>query len=229
MWIPEELSPLPTGTQRRLEEFLSSSEEMGGLPVATAWRSPSPYSVDGVDVTIHANSGDFFTTSRIMAGLSTGLQAVAARDLHGFDFRDARFGGLRVVDASPGSLELVLEAVGALSDWLSSSHASALANAIQIASPFAVLRGWRRSGISRAEGRQHLGRAAPAEHFLGSPDAESNIGEARGRPPVLTMPDGTSMFGSRVVFTRYYSDGTVDVIEAECDSPDTSRDRGYDL
>jgi hypothetical protein len=142
-------------------------------------------------------------------------------------------GGLGLLEASYGSLDLVLEGIGQVQALLTSQPATAIANAVQLTGVFAVVRvfkrmvlPWKRTQrdpLQNLSGRDLLRilKDPDVQQLLKTshPDLEASLGDSpliHRRPKgYITLPDGATARGERIVLTRHHSDGTTDVVEID--------------
>lgn len=113
-------------------------------------------------------------------------------------------GGLRVVDIAPGSVDVVLDAVGLVATLLASAPVTAFVNTITILEWFNRIRVYRPShAIESFEGgAEDLGRALARLDATGQPDAEMDPDEMLARAGRksgvrIRLADGTKITARR--------------------------------
>lgn len=113
-------------------------------------------------------------------------------------------GGLKVVDIAPGSVDVVLDAVGLVATMLASAPVTAFVNTITILEWFDRIRVYRPSPATKSfgGGAEELGNALAGLGASGPPDAElypdDLLGRAGRMPGVrIRLPDGTKVTARR--------------------------------
>ncbi len=135
---------------------------------------------------------------------------------------------LEIVEASVGSLDLLLVPVGLLVSLLASDPATAMANALQIMGGFARIKVFKSrvsDPLSQISARQALNVLAefdrrPEVLAGGEPDADETVGSDESAPHQIPrgfvrMPDGTVISGRTITLVTRYPDGASDVIFVE--------------
>jgi hypothetical protein len=141
-------------------------------------------------------------------------------------------GGLGLLEARSGSLDLVLEGIGQVQTLLTSQPATAIANAVQLTGVFAVVRVFKRMILPWKTQRDPLQNLSGRDllKILKDPDVQQllktslpDLEATLGDPPLIhrrpkgyiTLPGGITARGERIVLTRHHTDGTTDVVEID--------------
>jgi hypothetical protein len=139
------------------------------------------------------------------------------------------YGGFRVVDASAGSMELVVEAYRYLEELLTSRPAQAFGIFLSIVQTFGGIRLWinlRSDPLKRINSRNalqilrefgnHPERAAEdTQPEIEIPFYGRESRAHRAPSGTLWTPHGTRVVGRRITYIRVNGDGTQDIIQVE--------------